>query len=225
MKPYYEDDLVTLYHGDCLEIDAWLEADVLITDPPYGVGGKLSKADRKGTAVHGLQGWDLTLDVRDRVLALWGDKPYAVFGSPRRLDSMPRHREVPLVWDKGNMPAMGDTSFPWRPTYELVYVAGPGWTGARGEAVLRYDHKTQTASKVGHPSAKPIPLMQHLVAKAPAGVIADPFAGSGSTAVAARREGRRAICVEMDERYCEIAATRLSQQAFNFDDLLGGDAA
>ena len=84
-KPYYQDDLITLYLGDCLEVLDWLDADVLVTDPPYGIGGNLGFNGNKGGLVHERQDWDDTLDVRDRVLELWGDRPRAVFGSPKRI--------------------------------------------------------------------------------------------------------------------------------------------
>lgn len=128
-EPYYADDLVTLYHGDCLEATEWLAADVLVTDPPYGVGGNLSFGGRGSYRPHGefgTQEWDQALIARDRALALWGDRPAAVFGSPRRLSDAPLYREVPLVWDKGDTVGMGDTTFPWRPTYELIFISGGG---------------------------------------------------------------------------------------------------
>lgn len=224
--PYYADDSVTLYLGDCLEVTEWLAADVLVTDPPYGIGGALS-AGYKGRRpaggfkpVHTDQHWDSTLDVRDAALALWGDKPYAVFGSPKRLDAAVPHREVPLIWDKGELVGMGDLTFPWRVNYEMIYVDGP-WAGSRtSTTVLRFPLSNRDASRIGHPTPKPVALMGNLIDRAPAGVIADPFTGSGSTLIAAKERGRRAIGVEMDERYCEIAAKRLSQDCLN----LGGAA-
>lgn len=210
MTPYYADDLVTIYHGDAREVLVWREADVLIVDPPYGVGGALSMSGFASEQRFGKQKWD-SLDLRDEVLDLWGDKPAAVFGSPRRLDRTPRYREVPLIWDKGDMVAMGDTSFPWRATYEVIYVSGKPWHGFRGPAVLRWPHYSLAASEMGHPSVKPFPLMQELVGKS-VGTVADPFMGSGSTLVAAKSLSRRAIGIELEEKYCEIAATRCSQE-------------
>jgi DNA modification methylase len=211
VTPYYQDDLVTIYHGDALEVREWLAADVLITDPPYGVGGALSMSGFASEQRFGRQAWD-DLDVRDAVIALWEEgRPAAIFGSPRRLDRRPRYREVPLIWDKGDMVAMGDTSFPWRATYELIYVSGQPWRGFRGPAVLRWPHYSLKASEIGHPSVKPLPLMQSLILKSE-GVVADPFMGSGSTLVAAKDLGRKAIGIEIEERYCEIAAQRCSQE-------------
>jgi site-specific DNA-methyltransferase (adenine-specific) len=77
-EPYYSDDLVALYHGDCREVTDWLEADVLITDPPYGIDGHLSagfKGEKPAAGhvrVNAKPAWDATLEARDAALALWG---------------------------------------------------------------------------------------------------------------------------------------------------------
>jgi site-specific DNA-methyltransferase (adenine-specific) len=114
---------------------------------------------------------------------------------------------------------MGDVTFPWGRGYELIYVNGDGWTGPRESPVLRVIHSASAATREGHPTPKPLGLMAAIIRKAPPGVVADPFAGSGSTLRAAKDEGRKAIGVEIDERYCEIAAKRLAQ-----DTLFGGVA-
>ena len=217
--PYYSDELVTLYHGSCLEILDWVKADALITDPPYGLGGDLSQSSgTKNLPTFGVQDWDDDLTVRDAALALWGsDKMSAVFGSPRRLAEAPPFRQAPLIWDKDGGGGMGDCSFPWRLTYELIFVNGRGWAGHRGESILRYRHSSRSANLVGHPTPKPLGLMSALIGKVPDGlVVADPFTGSGSTLLAARMLGYTSIGVELQEQYCEIAAGRLSQRLLDF---------
>jgi DNA modification methylase len=217
VTPYYQDDLITLYLGSCLTITEWTSADVLITDPPYGVGGNL-------TTTTGTHEWDKTLDVRDQALAMFlsggarGDeleRPYAMFASPRRLDGAVPYRGLPLVWDKGESVGMGDTRFPWRPNYELIYVSGPGWTGRRTSSVLRVPLSSKAATQEGHPTPKPVGLMRMLIEKAPPGVIADPFAGTGSTLVAAKQLGRTAIGVELDPVYAAHAVSRLAQDTLD----------
>lgn len=216
-EPYYTDDAVTLYLGNCQQITEWLAADVLVTDPPYGIDGHLSagwkKRKPKGfKRTFDKPEWDRTLDARNAVLEMWGDRPAAVFASPKRLDDPAPFREVPLIWDKETI-GMGDVDFPWGPSYELIYVSGKGWAGRREGAILRNGVHLNTAAKtIGHPTPKPVGLMERLIAKAPPGVIADPFAGGGgSTLIAARNQGRTAIGVEVEERYCEIIAKRLAQ--------------
>jgi hypothetical protein len=215
IEPYYSDSLVTLYHGDCREVQAWLTADVLVTDPPYGIpGGRVGQHQGHLTAERDAK-WD-DLATRDEVLALWGDKPYAVFGSPKRLDARLPHVEAPIVWDKGDSPGLGRIDWPFGVSYELAYINGNGWGGRRRGSVIRVGHNSSVAAVVGHPTPKPIALMEQIIARAPQGIIADPFAGAGSTLVAAKNLKRRAIGIEIEERYCEIAAERCRQEVLDF---------
>lgn len=218
--PYFEDEFVTLYHGDCLSpdiIDVWLEADVLVTDPPYGVAY---------VSNHGVNGktkpieGDHTLDLRDEVLAAWRvdkgeDAAALVFGSWKvdRPEGT-RHR---LIWDKGEV-GMGDLAMPWRPADEEIYVIGKGFAGPRTSNIIRCSNAPGRGDRPGHPTPKPVALMEALIEKCPPGTIADPFAGSGATLLAARNLGRRVIGVEVDEAYCEMIARRLLQLSFVFDE-------
>lgn len=203
--PYYQDDQVTLYHGDCLEIDAWLQADVLVTDPPYGVRYR-SGWDNEFRGVEIAN--DASIDARDRCLAAWGaTKPALVFGSWKV--QRPVATQMVLIWDKGTV-GMGNLSIPWFPATEEIYVIGAGWIGTRTSPVLRH-HVRNTY----HPTEKPVALLHSLLHKT-FGTVADPFAGSGSTLVAARNLGRKAIGVEIEERYCELIAKRLDQMCLDF---------
>ena len=207
MSPYYEDDHVTIYHGDCREIDAWLTADVLVTDPPYGMSYE-SNRTRSSSKIEG----DDSTDVRDRALAAWGNRPALVFG--RWSIERPTGVRMMLTWEKGDHTGMGDLSLPWKPTTEEVYVLGRGFSGeGRRSSVLRY--MAPPPSRV-HPTEKPLDLMLHLVSTCPPGVVADPFMGSGTTLRAAKDLGRNAIGVELSERYCEIAAKRMAQEVLDF---------
>lgn len=211
-EPYYQDELVTLYHGDCRKITVWLDADVLVTDPPYGMA-YVSNRSKFGSSTP-IAG-DADLDIRSQTLEAWGDKPALVFGTWRQ--PRPATTRHLLVWDKGNDPGTGDLTMPWGNSCEEVYVIGKGWTGKRGPNVIRArGYANTSAERPDHPTPKPVPLMERLIEKCPSGVIADPFAGSGATLRAAANLGRKAIGVELDERYCEIIAKRMDQYALDF---------
>lgn len=220
MKPYYQDESVTLYHGDCLEHTEWLTADVLVADPPYGM------AFTQGRHVNGQSsGWtsrwtgtriagDTTTAARDAALSMWGNRPALVFGT-WKCPPPTGVREV-LVWDKVVSTGMGALDIPWRPSWESIYVLGKGFTGSRSHGVLSVSLPTLDPTRKDHPTPKPVPLMAALVSKT-IGTVADPFTGCGSTLVAAKQLGRRAIGVEIEERYCEVAAKRLAQGVLDFD--------
>lgn len=209
--PYYQDEHVTLWHGDCRELTGWLDADVLVMDPPYGYSHASNRDGAfKGRAIAN----DADLSARDDVLTAWGDGPALVFGSWRM--PKPARTHTVLIWDKGPASGMGDLSIPWKPNTEEIYVLGRGFRGHRDSSILS-GHTVVTWASKGreHPNMKPVSLMSALIAKT-IGVVADPFAGSGSTLVAAKRLGRKAIGVEIDEAYCEVIARRLSQGVLDF---------
>ncbi len=220
-KAYYSDDFVVLLHGDCLEITEWLQADVLCTDPPYGVGWEANRLDsdraKRAKSSQSIIG-DESTQARDAAIAAWGRRPAVVFGSWRKpLSCQPSHR---IIWHKaGRHPGVSPS--PWFSTDEEVWLLGSGWTGSpTGTVITTREQRSLEPARVGHPTPKPLALMSILIAKCPPGTIADPFAGSGSTLVAAKALGRKAIGVELEERYAEIAARRLAQDVLDF----GGEA-
>ena len=214
MSAYYQDDLVTLYHGDCLEVTEWLAADVLITDPPYG-------SENLAGGGYGRHGFTIANDrdteARDKAVLLWGNRPRLVFGTPR-MPEPPGNLNNRLVWDKRE-PGMNGGA--WRYTHELIFVGGEGWVRQSNSSfsILPFPSGNGSYEKTLHAHAKPLQLMQSLILSAPPGVIAEPFAGSGSTVVAARNLGRRVIAVEIEEEHCESVIKRLSQQAFDLGDI------
>jgi site-specific DNA-methyltransferase (adenine-specific) len=222
MSVYYQDDYVTLYHGDCLEHTEWLEADVLVTDPPYGIAWTQNSMHytRSIVPTKNVIKNDENTDARDDVLRMWGDKPAIVFGSWR----MPRPEKTKqrLIWHKTKLNP-GMTKAPWYSADEEIYIIGQGFTGKPQQTVIpSYEARgggDGLSAMTGHPTPKPIPLMGNLIEKCPDGVIADPFAGSGATLIAARNLGRKAIGVELEEKYCEIIASRLANQTFDFSQL------
>lgn len=204
MTPYYNDGQVVIYHGDALEIA--LDGDVMLTDPPYGIG-YLTSARRLDGNARSIRNDHDTI-CRDQVLEAWGDKPALVFGShkaPRPVAT----RQV-LIWDQDGALGMGDLRIPWKPSWQEIYVIGGPWEGRRDcGSVVRCPPVQSMARR--HPHEKPVPLLKSLLTKCIAGTVVDPFMGSGSTLVAAKEMGRRCVGVELEERYCEIAAKRLQQ--------------
>jgi hypothetical protein len=208
--PYYADELVTLYCGDVRDILPRLSedvADVLVTDPPYGIA---HASGRRGVARwHGRQiPGDEDTGVRDDVLAWWGDKPALVFGSWKR--PAPPNARATLVWDKWPL-GSGDLALPWRPNHEEIYVLGRGFdaTRRRTSGVIRCAPvQARASSGRRHQHQKPLGLMYELVGKT-VGTVLDPFAGSGSTLVAAAHLGRPSVGIEIDPAHCAGIVERL----------------
>jgi len=213
-------DGICLIHADCRSILPLLEpgsVDCVVTDPPYGISYESGMTGHHGgTALPGIVGDDDTT-LRDFVLAWCRSLPAIVFGTWRV--ARPAGCKVLLTWEKGDHVGMGDLAMPWKPNTEEIYVIGSGFAGHRGSSVLRINAPvTWNSTGFGrkHPHEKPVELMADLIAKCPPGTILDPFAGSGTTLRAAKDLGRRAIGIEIEERYCAIAARRLEQECLPF---------
>lgn len=222
--PYYSDDAVTLYHGDCREVAEWLAADVLVTDPPYGVAYSAIAGSRQHRKIAG----DENFQVAAYCLDAWGGRPVAAFSNHASLvDTLlavrsHHERTRVMTWHKTNVNG-GTPGNPWLADVEFAVCGVAEWPRRAVSAVVRAPRSTgnpnwQKANQNAylHPTQKPVALMEAVVNAFPPGRIADPFAGSGSTLVAAKRLGRRAIGVELDERYCETTARRLSQGVLDF---------
>jgi hypothetical protein len=224
MSPYYSDDHVTLYHGDCRDITAWLSADVLVTDPPYGRGwkqGEFKMGQRIQSDAHeGIAG-DRDTSTRDAALNLWSGKRAIVFGD-LMLSPAPGTKQV-MVFRKAIDAGGRGATAGRRRDIEAIYLIGPWPSGLGGASSIFTSGASLQAGSNGvtgryrHPHAKPLDVMHELVTMRPVEeVVADPFAGSGSTLVAAKLCGRKAIGVELEEQYCEVIARRLSQDALPF---------
>lgn len=224
MSLYCDIDGVQVHLGDCREVTEWLAADVLVTDPPYGIGWSKGSwsAMKRSTGTAGIKN-DNDTTSRDLALGAWGQtRPGLVFGS-LRADYPPGWTRM-LVFEK---PKVGCGLFgqraPWLANWEPIFVVGqwPDQTPTRSAVVstrsIAASGYSGYSTRAGHPHAKPLDVMEELIEACPPGVIADPFAGSGSTLVAARNLGRSAIGVEIEERYCEVIAKRLAQGCLDLE--------
>ncbi len=199
---YYRDELVTVYHGDAREILPTLPVvDLLLTDPPYGIGvTRMQLGDRKVKPLYRGGHWDDSAPDLEPFIShaahavIWGGNFF----------SLPISRGW-LVWDKLN----GGTSFAdcelaWTNLDAPVRMRRISWSGANAKERLDHDRY--------HPTQKPVALMRWCIEFFPdVETILDPFMGSGSTLRAAKDMGLHAIGIDIDERYCEIAARRMSQ--------------
>jgi len=202
---------VKLYQGDCLEILPTLEAgsvDAVITDPPYGVNYSSGwESSWEGEVIHG----DMNTVERDYIVDVCSGLPMAIFGN-WKVDP-PKGTRAKLIWDKGPASGMGDLSFPWKCSWEEIYIIGNGWKGFRDEGVIK-NHNIVTWQSLGrsHPNEKPVSLLKHIIRKLPEGcTILDPFMGSGTTGVACVQTGRNFIGIEIDPTYYAIAEKRIAQ--------------
>lgn len=247
MKPYYQNDSVKLYHGDCFEVMATLAPgsfSAAITDPPYGHNNN-NNGDliaRREVALGHKEG---AAKAAPRPIANDGKEATEIFeafckeaarlcccccccccgGGPDPqfarwaliLDKYFKFAQQ-VIWDKGKM-GMG---WHYRRSTECILVAynkklkkAPWYTTSRKiENIIRpgdYGIKKIIPSASDHPTPKPVALFEHFIRlhTPEGGAILDPFAGAGTAGVAAMRTGRTAVLVELDERWCEMAAKRL----------------
>lgn len=212
MKPYYEKDGITIYHGDCREILPTLQFDALITDPPYG----MNSTDAQMTG--GVKKWGLWSEKgkeTSRSVPLKWDNE-----APEIVSSFPILANQVVVWG-GNFFSL-PVSRSWLVWNKIIRnfsssVCELAWTNLAAPIdAFDYSHGQLATEGKSHPTQKPLPLMKWCIGKTSGETILDPFMGSGTTLVAAKNLGRKAIGIEIEEKYCEIAAKRLSQDVLDF---------
>ena len=207
MKPYYQDSAVTIYHGDCLEALPQLPGvDLALTDPPYGIGAGREKP-HNGWIDHGISNWDLKrpnpeifnlMTIKSISQIVWGGNYYTDILPPTMCW---------LIWDKGQRDfSLADGEMAWTSFKNAMRIK----TISRAKALQ--DGKQ-------HPTQKPLDIMAWCISVADrngkAQTIIDPFMGSGTTLRAAKDLNRKAIGIEIEEKYCEIAANRMCQEVLD----------
>ena len=243
MKPYYEADGITIYHGDTLEVleSIDISAHAVVTDPPYASGTrKEAQKSSSGAMLRG-QKWNAKPIDNDQMTTtgfVWlirqvGLRCYPMLPDGGSFLSFIDWRQWPnlvgaletcnyrvqgmVVWDKGSM-GLGNG---FRSQHELVCHASKGVPTVVDRGVGNVLHFPRE-EPVDHPSPKPEGLMGRLIETVtePGDLVLDPFMGAGSTLRAAKDRGRKCVGIESVEAYCEIAATRLAQGVLD----LGGVA-
>ncbi len=240
MEPYYEADGIQIFHGDSLDVlaDLSIDVDAVVTDPPYASGARAEASkSSSGAMLRGVK-WNAKPIENDQMTTtgfVWLLRAVAMRCRPLLPDggsflSFIDWRQWPnlvgaletcnyrvqgmIVWDKGSI-GLGNG---FRSQHELICHASKGVPTITDRGVgnvLRHPR----VEPVDHPSPKPLALMEQLAAVVTplGGLILDPFMGAGTTLRAAKNRGRRAIGIEIEERYCEIAANRLAQGVLNLD--------
>lgn len=211
-KVYYEENGIQIYNGDMREVVPSLpKSELLLTDPKYGIDGDRDRrSQRSGWRDFGSTGWDKTRTTKEELtLALASAKNAIIWGGNYFTDCLPPSMGW-LSWDKGQTDfSLADFEMAWT-SY---------WAASRRLTLPRGAVKDERY----HPTQKPVRLMIWCIEWADrkaniGGVksIIDPFMGSGTTLRAAKDLGRRAIGIEIEERYCEIAANILRQEVLSF---------
>ena len=221
MKPYYEHAGITIYHGDCRDALAYLEADRTITDPPYGVGDMgggighdYKKTDYKACWIDSpgyVQSvvtptiWRCLQDITPTVVVTPGTRCCCFYPQPD---------DVGCFFAPA---ATGIGRFGFQNCQPIFYY---GEYKNAGKSALRTSFVLTERSEVnGHPCPKPYKAWKWLVNRValPGETVLDPFCGSGTTLIAAKSLGMKAIGIEIEEKYCEIAVKRLSLEVLQFE--------
>lgn len=211
-KPYYQDDQygITIYHGDCREILKELKpVNLVLTDLPYGNNTDyLSYNDTPDNLKETISAVMPHILRSERALITCGVANIYDYPKPDWI----------LCW---HIPAgSGSTKWGfncWQPI--LAYGSDPylqNGLGRRSDTIT----KNEIATKFGHPCSKPEDFWGLLLKRGSVketDTVLDPFMGSGTTLVAAKQLNRKAIGIEIEEKYCEIAVKRLQQGVFQFD--------
>jgi len=214
IKPYYQDDYVTLYHGDCRDILPHLEpVDLVLTDPPYGIEYDTKKANKPNQKQFDAIANDNNSEAAGFVIQHYAETSMVIFGAINFSSILPSKGRW-ICWDKrcsekADRMLGSPFELAWsnrKSGYDQMYrILHGGVVNANG---------VNGKGPRFHPTEKPISLMQRIIEQnyKKAQIILDPFAGSGTTLIAAKRLGRKAIGIELEHKYCDVIVKRLRQE-------------
>lgn len=213
VKPYYDHAGIQIYHGDCREILAGLEFDAIVSDPPYGMD--YCHGARRGGVLQGHDGKSIFGDQSPfdpSHLPVQGLTKTILWGGNHFANKLPASKGW-LVWHKrheGESNDQSDCELAWTNFMTVARVFRQRWNGANRQG------REQTEDRL-HVNQKPVSVMDWCISLlGPVESVCDPYCGSGTTLVAAKERGLRAIGIEIEEKYAEIAARRLAQEVFDF---------
>jgi len=209
VEPYYQDSSCTIYCGKCEDILPQLGTfDLLLTDPPYGIGADnqkriLSRSNTANATDYGQSDWDNEICEEGVELGITVSKNAIVFGGNYYM-MMPS--SCWLVWDKDNSGDFADCELAWTNLKKAVRKFRYRWNG------MLQEHMGDKKEIRQHPTQKPLALMRWCLTHVPdAETVLDCFAGSCTTGLAAKLEGRKSVLIEREEKYCAIGVERLRQ--------------
>jgi DNA modification methylase len=201
-KPYYEENGITIYHGDCRDILPHLpKVDLVLTDPPYGLGERWTGGTWGANPMYAdARRWDVKLSDADILGIISKGKDAIIWGGNYYRLS----------------PCRGFLSWLKIPVMETMADLEYAWTTFDRPAKAFSESRNSNGARQ-HPTEKPLTLLSWCIGFCPdSQTILDPFMGSGTTLRAAKDLGRKAIGIEIEEKYCEIAVKRLRQEVFDF---------
>lgn len=225
LQPYYEVDGITIFHGDCLEVLPQTQAaELVFTDPPYaGLKGGYNRAypgvaPTQGPSIAVGDPWVANLEWVPLLTSVLGVIVFCSHHSvPEVANAFRSWRRVALLtWWKRNAPPTGKNVPRFRSEFAWAFASGPGLSWDRFDDTVFEVPRISSGCFAGteraiHPTQKPLRLIQMWLRLLSPKDVIDPFMGSGTTLVAARNLGCKAIGIEIEEKYCEVAARRLDQ--------------
>lgn len=238
LKPYYDSGGITIYHGSYLDVYFPLsikpEFDGIITDPPYNIGYKyLSYSD--DIPVREYMEMFKFIFRHKTVFIHYPEDSFKIFNynniEPQKCVAWIYNGFTPRKWRLiswlNNFPDFSKLKQPYKNLSDKRIIQQIK-KGSEGCNLWDWWHDEQvknvSSEKTDHPCQIPLEIMKKIISITDMGIILDPFMGSGTTLRAAKDIGRKAIGIETEEKYCEIAAKRLSQEVFNFGDSVAGSA-
>lgn len=233
MIPYYDHEGITIYHGDCREFLPYLSADLTVTDPPYNIGKKYGEGTNDNREPK--EYWTWFSDIFTQVFASMGNgylymshSDKGAYQAKPELERIGFDYVQTLIWwgRNGYSMQLHRTSWSYRHEPILFMSKGEKRELVAGEKGMWYTSvievpRPQSNFSEGreHPTQKPVKLYTTLIQRTPGDIVLDPFMGSGSVLRAAKNMNRKAIGIEIEEQYCEVAAKRLSQSVMNLEQL------